>query len=880
MIKKIGFITLVAAALVCGTWGYFYLQDLKKPALKPLSLLPDSCSILIEVKQPKWVMGQLTQGNLVWEELLRIRDVRQFNATMSLLDSLTQREETREYLGHEPLYIAVYGGGAQQQVIYAFNVSDINETDRALGFFEKQFAAHKLAAGLYQCTFAEEGRADFFIYAEAGLFLASKNRTFLEKIAARSHTATINANRFFSEAYKTTARDKGISVFVHLPHFAENNWKDLFANGPPGYFSDRTEKWIPADINAEPSDFTMQGFLPADSTRVTMLLQGQAPAEVMDILERLPYNTFALEAVSVSDYEMLCRHSYAGDNEARKRDLKKYSDSLAADAQTEIKDFIGSFIARCKTRQGDTVLEYGIIALADEEKAARFFSAVADSSTGKEDGAVFYFKDKQVFPLLSARFMAQGYAYAAILDECALLCNSEKGLEAFKLSVADKQGMRANERATHFLERNISSEVNYLYYADVFRDQQAILDFLSPGARDKIPADLLENFDAIAFSIERQKNGLLYHAHTGFNQKNKIYRNTLWETLADTDLCKTPVTLTNHRSGETELACQDMANNLYLFSNTGKRLWKRNVGERALGDPVQIDFFANGKLQMLFVTENFIHLLDRNGNYVDGFPVKIKAGASGPVTVFDYQKTRNYRMWLPLKNNTVICLNAQCKLVDGFAPVEVKGPLARPIEHLLLQQKDYFILCDTLGNVYAVNRKGASRGAIAGKLPAGRPPVYLQAGRDPAKTYLCYIDLAAKRLYKLSLSDSKAEVALPLTEAARGYCFPLQEDGKPAVLVTAEEEAALYDFFGRRLQQVKLPVSAAAGGCVLKYGARQVLAALQDEDGSLLLADMKTGEVLPNEMKLSAVPASYPLIRSKDNYLVGYHRNKIFCIRP
>ena len=871
----------MAAALVCGTWGYFYLQDLKKPTLKPLSLLPDSCSILIEVKQPKWVMGQLTQGNLIWEELLRIKDVRQFNATMSLLDSLTQGGETQEYLGQEPLYIAVYGGGAKQNVVYAFNVSDVNETDRALGFFEKQFGAKKLAAGLYQCTFAEEGRADFFIYTEAGLFLASKNRAFLEQIAAQNHTGTINSNRYFSEAYKTIARDKGISVFAHLPHFTAHNWQDLFGKDASRYFSDKNEKWIPADISAEPSDFTMQGFLPADSSKITLLMRNQSPGDVKDILERLPYNTFAFEALSVSDYAMFCRDSYGGDKEARKGDLKKYSDSLAADAQTEIIDFIGSFVARCKTWQGDTVFEYGIVGLDDEEKAARFLGAVADSSTGKEDAAVFYFKDKQVFPLLSAHFMEQAYAYVAVVNECAVLCHSKRELAAFKRSFSDKQNMLDNERAMHFLDKNFNPEVNYLYYADVFRDQRAILDFLSPGVREKIPAGLLENFDAIAFSMQRHKDGLLYKAHTGFNHKNKMYRNTLWEMLADTDLYKTPVPLVNHRSGEKELACQDMANNLYLLSNTGKQLWKKNIGERVLGDPVQIDFFANGKLQMLFVTESSIHLLDRNGNYVDGFPVKIKAGASGPVTVFDYERARNYRLWLPLKNNTVVCLNAQCKLVDGFVPVQLKAPLSRQVEHLVLQQKDYFVLCDTLGHVYTVNRKGVGRGTITGRLPQGRPPVYLEAGRDPAKTYLCYVDLGSKRLHKLALNDRKEEVALPAGEAPRGYCFDAQqEDGKPAVLVMGAEEAALYDFFGRRIQQVKLPSATTAHGCVFSYGARKVFAALEDEGGSLLLVDMKTGEVLPNEMKLSALPASYPLIRNRDNYLVGYYRSKIFCLRP
>ena len=63
---------------------------------------------------------------------------------------------------------------------------------------------------------------------------------------------------------------------------------------------------------------------------------------------------------------------------------------------------------------------------------------------------------------------------------------------------------------------------------------------------------------------------------------------------------------------------------LYLLSNTGKILWKKNVKEKFLGDVLQVDYFANNKLQLLFVTENYIHVMDRNGNYLKDFPVKIK----------------------------------------------------------------------------------------------------------------------------------------------------------------------------------------------------------------------------------------------------------------
>ena len=46
------------------------------------------------------------------------------------------------------------------------------------------------------------------------------------------------------------------------------------------------------------------------------------------------------------------------------------------------------------------------------------------------------------------------------------------------------------------------------------------------------------------------------------------------------------------------------------------------------------------------------------------------------------------------------------------------------------------------------------------------------------------------------------------------------------------------------------------------------------------MIDAKTQTSIENEIKLSALPASYNLIKGQSNYLVGFYRNKIFCIKP
>ncbi|HXB40193.1 MAG TPA: hypothetical protein VNZ49_06595 [Bacteroidia bacterium] len=885
MIRKIGFIALIAAALICGTWGYFYLENLKKPTLKPFDVLSDSCTVLAEIKEPGIFTEQLTQGNLMWEEFLKISDVNRFKEVLTLLDSLTDDEETKEYLGKEPFYIALYGNEKKGDAVYAFNLSDINESEKALAFFEKNFSAKKISGGFYQCVLNNGTKTDFYIFAEAGLVVASCNKRVIESISGKNNRQTLSQNKSFTETYKTSAKDKGLGVFIHLPKFYKQAWNDFFSTiSAESFFSDNSEKWIMADVGIQPSDINIQGFLPVDSVKITRVVQNQDADNFGSMYEHLPYNTFSFESINISNYGTFCHDNYNGNNGSRKNDLKKYSDSLSADAQTEINSFFGNYAARLKASTGDTTYEYGIIQISDESKVVSFFKSTAGSILVNTDSAnLFLFTDKTIFSLLCAGFFNERFTYVSVFNESAVFCNSVKGMSEYRKSVTEKLNLSGNERTINFLEHNFNSDLNYLCYSDIFKNRENIKSNLSATLNKKLEEspDLFEKFDAIAFSLQKIKGSIFYKAHAGFNPKNKMYQNTLWETLADTDLYRLPVPVINHKTGETELVCQDKNNNLYLLSNTGKILWKKNIKEKILGEPVQTDYFANGKLQILFASENYIHLIDRNGNYVQDFPIKIKAGAAGGITVFDYDNSKNYRLWIPLKNKTVTCLNMDCKTVEGFVPVNIKVPLARPVEHLLLQQKDYFILSDTSGNVYVTNRKGEERFKVINKLASGNYPVYLDAGKDLSKTYLCFVDIKTKTLRKLSLAD-KMEISLLKADMdAENYFFDtLQEGGAPYIVLNNTEEMHLFDFFSKKISEIKTRQEYDSKAEALWFGDKKVYATLGKTSGTLILIDARTLIPIDNEIKLSALPASYDLIKGQSNYLVGFYHNKIFCIKP
>jgi hypothetical protein len=883
LIKRVAFISLVAAFLICGVWGYLYLQQLKKPTVKTLDMLSDSCTALIEIKNPREFIQQLTQGNLIWEEALHIPQVKNLQTYFLFFDSLLITNQATHYIGEESLYLAFYSSKGETQMVFAFNLPDVTYREGVITFARDKLHAipDPVHADVYRCELKSKTSSfHFFMSIRNGIILASGEAELIRTPGPNPSRKALSANHLFMEAHNASSNDKGISVFCHFPSFYKNTWSYIFQYADPSFASDTLEQWIYSDLEAEPSLLKAEGFLHPGSSSLTASLLKQETLDLQDLYMHVPYHVNWLEAAAIHDYPAFVKDNYVHKENDRKNEMRQYSDSLLSDADSEISSFIGDYIAFFETGK-DTLCPYGIIQVKDKDKTNTFLRQVTDSSHMQSDSTIIYtISNSMLFKRISAGFFDKPFRYASVINEGLLFSNSVKAISAYKQFITDRSNFSYKERSMHFLRENFTSEANYLFYAEVSQTKAKLRSFLSERLAlqiDEAPG-LYEKFDILALTFQKLKSKLFFQARAGFNPQYKLYPNTLWETMVDTNLRALPALVTNHVTNENELVCQDAGNNLYLVSSTGKILWKKNIQEEIMGNISQIDFFGNGKLQFLFATENNIHLMDRNGNYVKDFPVRIKAGAAGGISLFDYDKNKNYRLWIPLRNNTVVCLTSSCKLVDGFNPIPVKYKPGAAIRQLIVQQKDYFILTDTVGNVYVTNRKGEQRFAMRNRVPVDSP-IYFDVGKDPSKTYICFIDIKAKKLCKLSLSDKLAEILLPSEKDIQSYFFDSLSHTSPIVVLSGKNSLEQFDFFGRKLKEITLETYIKPGSSVLKINDRVTYIGLGVSSDALILTDTEKEESKESELKLNALPGVYRLIKGQPDYLIGYWENKIFCVQ-
>ncbi|WP_375239762.1 ribonuclease HII [Aurantibacter sp.] len=200
------------------------------------------------------------------------------------------------------------------------------------------------------------------------------------------------------------------------------------------------------------------------------------------------------------------------------------------------------------------------------------------------------------------------------------------------------------------------------------------------------------------------------HFNAVFN-KSKITKkvNTISEKFnikLDHAILNKPQFVKNHVSGKNEIVAQDIKNTLYLISNSGKILWKKDLKDEVLGKIEQVDLYKNGRLQLAFATKKAIYILDRNGNQVKPFPVKLNDNITQPLSVFDYDGKKDYRFLITQKKE-LLMLDAKGKTVTGFKYKKDNKITSQP-KHFRIGSKDYIVF-SSKNKLIVLDRVGKTR---------------------------------------------------------------------------------------------------------------------------------------------------------------------------
>lgn len=250
------------------------------------------------------------------------------------------------------------------------------------------------------------------------------------------------------------------------------------------------------------------------------------------------------------------------------------------------------------------------------------------------------------------------------------------------------------------LQRTIHQTKAYKDIEPKLSNQSSVTVFQNQNSLQQTIAELFNtenqakfnNYSLSAFQLIYEDN--FAHINGVFSQLSSrdetAQLKELFSITLENDIIGDPQFFTNHLNNTKDILLQDSSNTLYLISKDGKINWNKRLDGPIRGEISEIDIYKNGRVQMAFVTDKTLYILDRNGKDVGGYPKIFSDNITQQLSVFDYDNNKNYRLLVTQKNN-LLMFDKTGKMVSGFKAKLLNDAISTAPQHFRIGNKDYIV---------------------------------------------------------------------------------------------------------------------------------------------------------------------------------------------
>ena len=444
------------------------------------------------------------------------------------------------------------------------------------------------------------------------------------------------------------------------------------------------------------------------------------------------------------------------------------------------------------------------------------------------------------------------------------------------------------------LHKTFVSDPVYKEISDYFSNRSSLTLFFRPfaflnykqemlGARMDGQVEKLELFlrRIPGVVVQYSTEGDLYYHSVSFKYTSQVKDKalTVWESLIDTTVIIKPALVTNHNTSEKEIFVQDASGKVYLINSTGRVLWKQTVEGPILGSVQQVDFYKNGKLQYLFSTSEKIHLIDRNGNYVERYPISFRSPATSPIALFDYDKNRDYRLFVATNDRKIYVYDIAGNLITGWSFGKTESKVYGEIQHFRMQGKDYIVATDQ-NRSYFLDRRGKERLRLKSRVVLSpRNPITLDMNIREEKPRWISTDTAGN-IMAIYLDGTVS--SLLSGKASGEHFFRLEDidsDGIPEFILAENNVLQVLNQEGNHLFEFKVRGRISEMPDIYKFSASDVKIGITDRSRNriyLINSDGSLYKGFPLEGTTRFSIGYFAGSESRFNLIVGSENNFLY----
>jgi hypothetical protein len=776
--KKTGiiFVGIFAAALAVA--AFFIRKDKQVIVVDPWVAVPSDAFFIVETNDFPELMTRTTDPAGMLSGLSGMKWAASLVRSAAAIDSVTGVPEVREMISGRRVIMSFHVTGQGRITPLAVMNSGPSFTARRLTSLCTQSGAtltEKRELGgtkTFTVTYGKgNSQKPVYIALTSGIIIITTSGEMLSAaIENKGAGSDIRHQQGFAPVVNASGKgtDNVFVLFRNLPGFVKQ-----FVN--PEDITAVTLAAIAGGGDLKPTEegLFISGFLSTAGTGTGAdRLKNVAPAEC-GVHELLPQGTLSYRTV-------MQRAALTGETVTDPASIN------ATDLALILSPFTGDEVTDARVRAGDEEVRVRIFRMTDRQSAesvlrerltAKYRSMGLREShfvasariTGGEEAVLYKMPFTGVASILSGENSSNPSDEWVTFARSYMLFSSSPEALALIRSESDNENTLINDPEFRKMEKTMPTKSSWIFYSSGSMLSSLLADILTPGAKAAIEAGSLSGIGGVALSLT-PSNGMIYtslsvrysnwegnqgRSLAGANGATATGTGTgagagagtgttstdtpptsalklLWRVKLDSEPAIRPFFFLNHNTGATEIFIQDQNNNIYLISASGRILWKAPIRERIAGDIFMIDYYRNGKYQLLFAGKDYIHLIDRNGSYVDRYPVKMRSPATNSLAVFDYENNKDYRLFIAGEDKRIYAYDRSGAPVRGWNMFATRGRVTDPVAFFRVRGKDYLFAADDQA-VYVLDRTGNIR--VAHQEPLKKAPgsaARLTSGDEPA----------------------------------------------------------------------------------------------------------------------------------------------------
>jgi len=721
-LKKVIFFILVVAL---GGAGYYFFGDyLVKRNIDLWGLVPNHALIVYESSALPNNYNETLETE-VGKSLLQLASIKQFNEFISGLDSTDTEKGIvgRLFRGETIISLHVVAKNTFGTTIYK-NIAQSDEKASFLKVIDRFEAKNQYSIAtrkyqgkdIYELVNSETG-AVFSYFLEENVVVGSFTPFLVEdviRIIDRQEKGFKESNKAIFELPRLS-NDKG-NVYVNTHKFNQ------FISALGGINSGQVIKDLGTasflDLNIDNKGLYLNGFTEFEQTNFLSVFNDQQPV-ASDLKYLVPNNSASILQLGFNNrntfFSQISDFFDINQEEVDPTFYEKYN--LKAELGADwVDDNIGlvqlerelGHLFYLKTTDVNEALndlntlgESVAVALGDSVYAERY------SDYEIRELMVENYTRNKFLPLLPKADLT----YYTAVEDYIVFSNTIQNLKDLTGSIENEDTWGRSVTYNSFLDRTLE-EFNFSFTVNTERFLEGAQSQMEGSWRESVKENLpiLSNFYLASFQLSKLDDNFYTSVVVGHNRKKEVVKQNFaiaQEVSLQSLVNSKPYVVKNHISNLREVVVLDSANSLKLISNGGDVLWSKDLPGKIVGELEQVDYYKNGKLQYFFTTANHLHIIDRNGNYIEGFPKQVNDNIAYS-TVVDYDNSKRYRFLIADDRGNIYLYNKEGDSLDGWNPRKLEGILTTTPFHLRVRKKDCFVTVLSNGQVVLLNRQGVA----------------------------------------------------------------------------------------------------------------------------------------------------------------------------